>query len=419
MSSFNDPTDAPEPGLFSVPPSLMEPDPLSPPSLSLDLEFTAEEELEDPLAPPPPSEVEPGADDGLPIPPEMREILHLARHKDASDVHLTVGKPPAFRVNGQIEFLSRDPLTPHALQELIYGMLSPFQREGFHKRHQLCFSMEMEDVGFLRFNFYSQRGNPEAAIRLGRQSVPTFKELGVPPTMAELARMSGGLILVTGPTGVGKTSTLNAIIGRVNREERKKIITIEDPIEFIHPPGRSIVVQQEIGVDADSFEQAVTHALRQDPDIVVIGEMVDLETIAAALTAAETGHTVFGTLHTQGAAGTITRIIDVFPPRQQAQVRNQLVNTLRAVMSQKLLPRANHRGRMLVYELMVVNDAVRNLIRDEKIHQIANVMQTGRSQGMQLMDHMIRDAWMSGEITYETALGAVSDPKFLTRRRMT
>ncbi len=387
QASRSDPTDVPEPGRFAVPPELLLGEPSAPPS------------------------------DGELLSDELTSILRLARQREASDVHLTVGKPPALRVHGAIGFLDREPYTAAGLRALLYGALSPLQRERFQRERSLCFAAEVEGVGFTRFNYYSQMGNPEVAIRLGRQEVPTYRELGVPEVMSELVRGSGGLILVTGPTGVGKTSTLNAIIGRLNREERKKIITIEDPIEFVHPPGRSILVQQELGLDADSFDQAVTNMLRQDPDIIVIGEMVDLGTIAAALTAAETGHMVLGTLHTQGAAGTITRIIDVFPPAQQAQVRNQLVNTLRAVISQKLLPRARGPGRLMVFELLVVNDAVRTLIREDKIRQIANVMQTGRSQGMQLMDHMIRDAWTAGEITYETASAAVSDPKVLSRRR--
>ncbi len=387
QASRSDTPDVPEPEGFTVPPELrVEPSPA------------------------------PSDGDGAPS-DELSTILRLARQREASDIHLTVGKPPAFRVHGAIEFLNREPYTAADLRALLYGTLSPLQRERFQRQKSLCFASDIEGVGFTRFNYYTQMGNPEVAIRLGRQRVPTYRELGVPEVMSELVRGSGGLILVTGPTGVGKTSTLNAIIGRINREERKKIITIEDPIEFVHPPGRSILVQQELGLDADSFDQAVTNMLRQDPDIIVIGELVGLGTIAAALTAAETGHMVLGTLHTQGAAGTITRIIDVFPPSQQPQVRSQLVNTLRAVISQKLLPRARGGGRLMVFELLVVNDAVRTLIREDKIRQIANVMQTGRSQGMQLMDHMIRDAWAAGEITYETASAAISDPKLLSRRR--
>jgi len=399
-----DPTDAPEAGLFSVPPDLRADET---PANFPELELT-EPEVAVPVE---------SSSGVASIGDAMMEIMRLAHARGASDVHLTVGKPPAFRINGAIEFLDKEPYEAVTLGRMLFGMITPIQRERFTKAHQLCFAREIEGVGFTRFNFYSQMGNPEVSIRLGRSNVPTYRELGVPEVMSELVRGSGGLILVTGPTGVGKTSTLNAIIGRLNQTERKKIITIEDPIEFIHPAGRSILVQQEIGVDAESFDQAVTHCMRQDPDIIVLGEMVDLGTIASALTAAETGHMVMGTLHTQGAAGTITRIIDVFPPNQQAQIRNQLTNNLRAVISQKLLPRANGNGRMMVFELLVVNDAVRTLIREDKIRQIANVMQTGRSQGMQLMDHMIRDAWMSGDISYETAVASVSDAKVLSRRR--
>ena len=349
--------------------------------------------------------------------PHFRELLSEAVLRGASDLHLLTDAPPAFRINGAIEPSSRPPLDEVTLTHLLDGVLNDAQRGEWLTSKQVCFSCQVPQLGRFRVSIYSHLGRMEAAVRVGRTRVPTIEELGVPRGFADLAYSPYGLVLVTGPTGVGKTTTLNAILGRVNAETRKKIITIEDPVEFVMPRGRALVVQQEVGLDTPSFQAALTHALRQDPDILCIGEMRDLETIATALTAAETGHLVFGTLHTTGAAGTISRIVDVFPPGQQAYVRVQLSHVLRATFSQRLLPRANGKGQAMVYELMFVNDAVRNTIREGRTHQLRTVMQTGGSQGMVQSDDMIRDLWLAGEIDYDTAHSAVNDPQILQQAR--
>ncbi len=331
----------------------------------------------------------------------------------ASDLHLTVGHAPAVRVNGSIQPLACAALGEETISSALMAILSPEQVQTWQRTRRLCFTWCHREHGYLRVNIYSHMGRMEAAVRISRGDLPDLPELGVPETMAELMRQPQGLVLITGATGQGKTTTLHALIRRVNVEQRKKIITIEDPVEFRHREGRSVVVQQELGIDTDTFHGAVVHALRQDPDILCIGEMRDLDTISAALTAAETGHLVVATLHTTGAAGTISRIVDVFPPHQQEQVRLQLAITLQGVISQRLLPRADGSGRLLVYELMISNDAVRAHIRSNKLHQIASVIQTHAPMGMRAMDRMIRDAYHTGEITYETAASVASDPKIL------
>ncbi|MFH1465730.1 MAG: PilT/PilU family type 4a pilus ATPase [Pseudomonadota bacterium] len=331
----------------------------------------------------------------------------------ASDLHLTVGNPPALRVNGAIQLMAHPALAEAPLGAAMDAILTPAQRQVFQDTRRLCFTWRHPELGYFRVNIYSHMGRMEAAVRINAMRLPSLPELGVPELMAELMHQPQGLVLITGATGQGKTTTMHALLARVHAEQRKKIITIEDPVEFRHGEGRSVVVQQEIGLDTDRFHAAVAHALRQDPDILCIGEMIDLDTISAALTAAETGHLVLATLHTTGAAGTISRIVDVFPPHQQEQVRLQLALTLRCVLSQRLLPRADGTGRLLVYELMLANDAIRVHIRENKLHQIASVIQTNLALGMRSMDRMIRDAWHAGEITWETASSAVSDARVL------
>ncbi len=343
------------------------------------------------------------------------EILAAAIRRGASDVHLLSDMKPAYRVNGYIESAPRPPISAEALGAMLDAVLSEDQRRRFAETRELCFSMKLDGLGFFRFNLATHLGRPEAAIRIGHRELPEYDDLGLPETLLECARRTHGLVLVTGPTGVGKTTTLNAIIHRINRADRKKIVTIEDPVEFVHEPLQSLVVQREVGLDTPGFHQAVIHALRQDPDIIIIGEMRDQETIAAALTAAETGHLVLATLHTNGAAGTVSRIIDVFPAQQQAQIRLQLATTLQAVITQKLLPRADGSGRVMVYELLVMNAAARNLIRDGRTNQLPNIIQTGATLGMRSMDPMIREAYEAGEITWDTACSSVMDPRVLKR----
>ena len=347
--------------------------------------------------------------------PLFTTLLREAQVAGASDLHLVAGQPPIYRIDGSIRSSPAPPLEADEVHSACVSMLTEEQCRRFEQTGELCFSLQLPDLGFFRVNLAREMGRTDASIRLGASEVPDLDTLGVPEALTDLVRRPNGLVLVTGPTGVGKTTTLNALIGRINAEQRKKVVMIEDPVEFVHPRGRCLVVQREVGLDAPSFQTAIVHALRQDPDIVVIGEMRDLETIGSALTAAETGHLVMATLHTTGAAGTLSRIVDVFPAYQQAQVRTQLASTLVAVLTQRLLPRADGDGRVLAYELLVVNDAVRNMIRDGKAHQLNSIMQTGRGLGMQLMDHHVRDLYDAGVITWDTAMSAVTDRRVLRR----
>ena len=346
---------------------------------------------------------------------DFQTFLREAKTAGASDLHLVAGRPPIHRIDGSIRPSPAPPLDAYRLEKACLSILTEDQRADFARTGELCISLQLPELGFFRVNLAREMGRVDASVRLGASKVPELDALGVPEALSDLVRRPNGLVLVTGPTGVGKTTTLNALIGRINAEQRKKVVMIEDPIEFVHPQGRCLVVQREVGLDSPTFGRAIVHALRQDPDIVVIGEMRDIETIAAALTAAETGHLVLATLHTTGAAGTLSRIVDVFPAHQQAQVRTQLSSTLAAVLTQRLLPRADGAGRVLAYELLVVNDAVRNMIRDGKAHQLNSIMQTGRGLGMQLMDHHVRDLYDAGVITWDTAVSAVTDRRVLRR----
>jgi twitching motility protein PilT len=343
----------------------------------------------------------------------FEDLLMAGLARRASDLHLVTDQPPFVRIHGEIVPLPVESLSESALTEMLDGILDEEQRRIWDETRQLCFTYARKELGFFRVNLYSHLGRMEAAVRLARVDLPEPEALGLPAVMCELIRKPSGLILITGSTGSGKTTSMNSLLRRVCREMRRKVITIEDPVEFVHPPSRSLLVQQEIGLDVPSFESAVRHALRQDPDILCVGEMRDLDTTFNALVAAETGHLVVATLHTSGAVGTISRIVDMFPGSQQNQVRVSLTMTLLAVLSQRLLPRADGSGRLLVYELMVVNEAIRNLIREGKPHQIATQIQTGRVTGMKEMDVMIRDAYLAGEITYETAMGAITNPRLL------
>lgn len=343
----------------------------------------------------------------------LTEILQAAIQRGASDVHLLADQPPSYRINGYIEAAPIDTMDKNELWAVLKEHLTSEQLTRFEAEHELCYTLHIKELGYFRVNLATNLGKPEAAIRIGNNEIPELRALGLPDVLMDCIRRPHGLVLITGPTGVGKTTTLNAIIGQLNAEERKKIITIEDPVEFIHSPKRSLIVQREIGLDSPSYARAVVHALRQDPDILCIGEMRDQATIASALTAAETGHLVMATLHTNGAAGTISRIIDVFSAQQQNQIRMQLASTLQAVITQKLLPRADGSGRLLVYELMIATTAIRNFIRDGRLNQLHNVIQTNRAMGMRLMDQQIREAYEAGEITYDVALSNVSDPRML------
>lgn len=340
----------------------------------------------------------------------LDSILSAAVFRSASDVHLVIGQPPTYRIDGEIIATDRPPLTTPELAGILEPLLDPTRQETWAQTRQLCFSLRRPGIGIFRVSIYSHLGRMEAAIRVGRAHLPTPEQLGIPSMLLDLVHRPDGLILVTGPTGAGKTTTLNALLRHVNTNQRRKIITIEDPVEFLMPPGKSVVVQQEIGLDAPDFGSALRHALRQDPDVICVGEMRDLPTIATALTAAETGHLVLATLHTTGAVGTISRIIDVFPAPQQPQIRVQLSQTLRAVISQALVRRAKGPGRLLAYELLPITEAVRNVIRVNKAHQLRSIMQTGSAAGMVMLDSMLKARVESGDITRKVARMHALDP---------
>src|SRR5437870_3393728 len=315
------------------------------------------------------------------------ELLEDMVARNASDLHVTVGTPPVVRVRGEVQRLEEfAPLTAEDSQQLLYRILSSEQQKQLEIKRQLDFSHSIPGLARFRVNVYFQRESLGAAFRLIPTELKTLEELGIPSSLHVLAEKPRGLVLVTGPTGSGKSTTLAALIDEINRKRSEHILTIEDPIEFVHKHKRCIVNQREIGPDATGFADALRAALRQDPDVILLGEMRDLETIGTAITAAETGHLVFATLHTQSAPSTIDRVIDVFPGAQQEQVRMQLAGTLQAVVTQSLLPTADGAGRVPVTEILLPDDAVRNLIRQAKIEQIYSVMQTGTGRGMQTME---------------------------------
>ena len=330
---------------------------------------------------------------------------------DASDLHLTVGSPPAVRVRGHLRRLEGAPaLGADETQQLLYRILSSERQKQLEVKRQLDFSHSVPGLARFRVNIFFQRGSLGGAFRLIPAELKTLEELGLPASLHDLTNKPRGLVLVTGPTGSGKSTTLAALVDEINRTRADHILTIEDPVEFIHRHKGCIVNQREIGADATSFGEALRAALRQDPDVILLGEMRDLETIATALTAAETGHLVFGTLHTQSAPSTVDRIIDVFPAEQQEQVRIQLAATLQGVVTQTLLPTADGRGRIAALEILYPDDAVRNLIRQAKVEQIYSVMQTNTARGMQTMEQALGDLTQRGVITKEAALASTSRP---------
>lgn len=335
---------------------------------------------------------------------EIIEIVKYAVDNKASDVHITVGLPPLLRIDGELIRYGDRILLPDDTEKLVKQLLNEAQFEDLRKNGQIDMSYSVPGVSRFRVNAYKQRGSYSIAIRVIPLKVPTVDELGLPSVVKELARLKRGLILVTGPTGSGKSTTLASMVDIINKEEKCHIITLEDPIEYLHKHNRSMVNQREIGVDVDSFSLALRAALRQDPDVILVGEMRDLDTISIALTAAETGHLVLSTLHTIGAAKTIDRIIDVFPPYQQQQIRVQFSSVIQAIISQQLLPKANGKGRVLATEIMIATPAIRNLIREEKIHQIENSIQTGGKFGMKTMDNSLLELYRKGIITKDTLL---------------
>ena len=334
---------------------------------------------------------------------DFAEVLLEVFEKKASDLHLTSGSPPMIRHHGQLHALDYPKLTPQICREVIYSILTNEQRQRLETDWQIDFAYSVPGHARFRVNAYFQRASLGAAFRIIPTEMPALEQLGLPPVVAEFTKKPRGLVLVTGPTGSGKSTTLAAMIDRINRERDEHIMTVEDPIEFIHQHKRCIVNQREIGGDAVSFALALKAALRQDPDVILVGEMRDLETISVALTAAETGHLVFATLHTQDAAQTIDRVIDVFPTNQQQQVRVQLASSLQGVVCQTLA-KTRDGGRAVATEVLIATPAIRNLIREGKTHQIYSAMQAGAKHGMHTMDQHLADLVTKGRITYEVGL---------------
>jgi twitching motility protein PilT len=340
----------------------------------------------------------------------LHQLLRAMIEKGASDLHIATGSPPLLRVDGEVVPLKLPPLGPVETKQLCYSVLTEEQRRQFETDKELDLSFGVKGLSRYRANLFIQRGAVSAAFRAIPFKILSYDELGLPPSVAELAARPRGLVLVTGPTGSGKSTTLAAIIDKINEETRQHIMTIEDPIEYLHAHKRCLVNQREVGHDTTSFKQALKYVLRQDPDVVLVGEMRDLETIEATLTIAETGHLVFATLHTNSAVQSINRVIDVFPPHQQAQIRAQLSFVLEGVMSQLLLPRAGSAGRALALEVLMPNAAVRNLIREDKVHQIYSQMQIGQGKhGMQTMNQSLFSLLARRHITLEEAMGHSPD----------
>ncbi len=363
---------------------------------------------------------QPAAPAGQQAPPKqelsLRLLLQEMIQRGASDLHVTVGNPAKIRVDGDLtNSKTGQVLTPKDTLSLAYSILTENQKKRFETEDELDFSFGVQNLSRFRGNVYKQRGCVAMAIRQIPYEIISLEKLGMPPVLNKLAERPRGLVLVTGPTGSGKSTTLAAMVDKVNRERKGHIITIEDPIEFIHRHQNCMINQREVGADTKSFTAALKYALRQDPDIVLIGEMRDLETISAALTIAETGHLVFATLHTNSAAESINRIVDAFPSHQQAQIRAQLAFVLEGVITQTLLPKARGKGRIAACEIMICTPAIRAVIRDEKIHQIYSLMQAGKKHGMQTMNDALQYLYMKGDVTLEEALKRSGDPNELLR----
>ena len=346
----------------------------------------------------------------------VEEVLTKAKEAGASDVHITVGVPPKMRVNGKLITMDYPKMLPADTLQAVMDIMTEAQREKFEEKGEYDMSFSILNVGRYRVNAYKQRGSVAIALRLVATEIPAPEKLGVPESVIDLSQRKRGLVLVTGPTGSGKSTTLAAIIDKINNTRDAHIITLEDPIEYLHSHKYSMVNQREIGLDTHSYANALRAALREDPDVILVGEMRDFDTISVAITAAETGHLVLSTLHTLGAANTVDRVIDVFPPHQQQQIRIQLSNVLEAVISQQLLPDKEETGRVAAFEVMHVTHAVRTLIRDGKTHQLPSVMQTGRSQGMISMDEAIRNLYAAGKISREVAIQFAQEPEVMNNR---
>lgn len=346
----------------------------------------------------------------------MEELLHEAKSRGASDLHITVGVPPILRIHGDLQYLGEEKMMPDMSAAVVESIMSSKQKEHFDEYGEVDFSFSMASIGRFRVNAFKQRGSVAAALRVVDSTIPDPVKLGLAPSVIDLYQKKRGLILVTGPTGSGKSTTLASLIGQINKNRSCHVITLEDPIEYLHSHNKSIVNQREMGLDSMSYSNALRAALRQDPDVILVGEMRDLETISIAVTAAETGHLVLSTLHTTGAVSTIDRVIDVFPPHQQQQIRIQLAAVLQAVISQQLVPTSDNKGRVAAFEILHINQAVRNLIREQKTHQIMSIMQTNKRMGMQTMDDALLELLRMDFITKEQALIFSTDPSSIERR---
>lgn len=347
--------------------------------------------------------------------PTIAELLKIAKEKGASDLHITVGVPPKVRVNGQLTALDYERVMPEDANRLLEEVVTGRHLSLYQEKGEIDLSFSIPELGRYRVNAFKQRGTAAMALRLVGTEVPPPEKLGVPVSVIDLYQRKRGLILVTGPTGSGKSTTLAAIIDKINSNREAHVITLEDPIEYLHRHKMATVNQREIGLDTQSYANALRASLREDPDVILVGEMRDYETISVAVTAAETGHLVLSTLHTIGAASTIDRVIDVFPPHQQQQIKVQLANVLECVVSQQLIPTADGTGRVAAFEVMHANYAVRNLIREGKSHQLASIMQTNRKMGMVTMDEAITQLFYEGKISKEMAVQYAQDPDNMER----
>ncbi len=335
---------------------------------------------------------------------DLRDLLQLVVEKSASDLHMTDGEPPILRIDGELVPVDGPRLTGDDTKRLLYGVLTDKQKVKFEEELELDFSLYIPNISRFRVNVHQQRGCVEAAFRVVILTIRGLEELGLPPIVGKLAMKPNGLVIITGPTGMGKTTTLAAMVDLINNDRRCLIVTIEDPIEYLFKNKKSIIKQREVGSDTHSFASALKHVLRQDPDVILVGEMRDLETISTAVTAAETGHLVLSTLHTPDAPQTVDRIIDVFPPHQQQQIMIQLAGCIQGIVAQQLLPRKDGRGRVVATEVMVGTDAVRSCVREHRTQQLATIIQTGSQYGMQTMDKSLKELYLRGIITYEAAV---------------